>query len=110
MAIISRRESLIDGDMAMPERCPGIREFVFEGEAVLIHPKSGHLHLLNAEALLTWQRCDGRTRISEATDAIQSGLRIGSPQSEPNRDQALDRLCQLLALFAARGLLKEEVK
>ena len=45
-----------------------------EGETLVYDLKSHKAHCLNRTAALVWKRCDGRTRVGQITEFLQSAL------------------------------------
>ncbi len=81
-----------------PPRRPDIFENELDGEAILVDPRDGNTHRMNATALAVWRQCDGRATTREIA---QEQVR----RFEVEFDPALNHVEQLVALFAESHLL-----
>jgi hypothetical protein len=81
-----------------PPRRLDVIENELDGEAILVDPRDGNTHRMNATALAVWRQCDGRATTRQIA---QEQVR----RFEVEFDSALDHVEQLVALFAESRLL-----
>ena len=58
----------------VPRRVPEVVAAVFDEEAVLYHPTTSRLHLLNATGSVVWQLCDGGVTLAGLIDELTDGF------------------------------------
>ena len=81
-----------------PSRRDDIIEEELDGEAILVDPRDGNSHRLNATSLAVLKWCDGLSTTQQIARRLTESYDVAL-------DDALDHVNQLVALFAELQLL-----
>lgn len=85
--------------MEFPGRAIHVVERLLDGELVLYDPVRQRVHALNPTAAFVWRACDGRCSQADIAESL-------ARQYPGDRQAILEDVPQILALFAAEGLLE----
>lgn len=91
--------ALRDAEIVTPRRSEDVVEEQLDDEAVLIDPRSGHVHRLNETALGVWHSCDGQSTTRQIARQMTDVYDV-------TFEDALDHVDQLVVRFAELNLLE----
>lgn len=84
--------------VSCPVRRSDVTEEFIDDQAVLFDPKTGSTYRLNSTALEVWRNCESGNNIIEVVEVISRKYEVGI-------DRVQDDVEQLVAFFAAHGLV-----
>jgi hypothetical protein len=93
------RKLNIQPDALLPARKEGVVSRALGSRLVLYHPATPEVSVLNATAAAVWELCDGKSRVTDAVDALRARFRVPASH-DLERDVAAT-----LATLSGRGLL-----
>lgn len=91
--------TLRDAKIVAPRSRHDIMEERLDHEAILVDPRSGHVHRLNETAMGVWHSCDGQRTTRQIAKQMTDIYDV-------EFEDALDHVDQLVARFAELNLLK----
>lgn len=86
-----------------PPRRTDMIEEELDHQAVLVHPRTSHMHRLNETALIVWRACDGEATTKQIAERLTDVYDV-------DFDGALDSVDQLMAMFAQLQLFEGQTE